>query len=93
MVRIELRNDRRQRGVGVATVNVELRPGHTLSLERDPGGVIATERDPRNREYHWAILGAARDESGALDEALRQALVPDVTYRPSIAAASALSGL
>ena len=64
--------------------------GRELSLERGPGGLQARSRDARGVERSWRIPGASRGEGGILGEGIRQALLRDPTYVPSLMAAHAM---
>ena len=63
-----------------------------LELDRGPGGVRARYRNAKDTEREWTILGASRGEAGILGEGIRQALLRDPVYQPSLAAAAKLAG-
>jgi len=77
---------------GLAGVEIETASGMTLSLDRGPGGLQAKRRLRDGRESKWVVLGASRGESGILGEGIRQALLRDPTYRPSLGCALAMLG-
>jgi glucose-6-phosphate dehydrogenase assembly protein OpcA len=74
---------------GLAGVTVDA-GGHSLSLDRGPGGLVARRRSPDGREHSWVVLGASRGEFGILGEGIRQALLRDPTFAPTLEAASAM---
>ena len=80
-----------QEAPGLAGVTVACADGTTLSLQRGEGGLDAHERDSEGAEHAWKILGASRGEGGILGEGIRQALLRDPTYLPSLEAARELS--
>ena len=75
---------------GLVGLTVETRCGLSLRLERGRGGLASERRDAEGRETSWTVLGASRGEGGVLGDALRDALLPDPTYRPALTAAAAL---
>ena len=77
---------------GLAGVTIETASGMSLSLDRGPGGLHAKRRLRDGRESVWTVLGASRGESGILGEGIRQALLRDPTYRPSLSCALAMLG-
>jgi len=77
---------------GLAGVTIETASGMTLSLDRGPGGLAAKRRLPDGRESAWTVLGASRGEAGILGEGIRQALLRDPTYRPSLGCALSMLG-
>ena len=77
---------------GLAGVKIETASGMTLSLDRGPGGLHAKRRLKDGRESQWVVVGASRGESGILGEGIRQALLRDPTYRPSLDCALAMLG-
>jgi glucose-6-phosphate dehydrogenase assembly protein OpcA len=77
---------------GLAGVKLSTASGFTLSLDRGPGGLRAVRRRPGQPEQRFTVLGASRGEGGILGEGVRQALLRDPTYRPSLAAARTLVG-
>ena len=92
-VEIELR-PLEQEAPGLAGVTVSWDPGCWLSLDRDLGGLRARECGRGGREESWIVLGASRGEGGILGEGVRQALLRDPTYAPSLEAAQQmLSGV
>jgi glucose-6-phosphate dehydrogenase assembly protein OpcA len=76
-----------QEAPGLAGVTVSWDPGCSLSLDRDLGGLCARERGRDGRDKSWIVLGASRGEGGILGEGVRQALLRDPTYSPSLEAA------
>ena len=77
---------------GLVGVTIETASGMTLSLDRGPGGLAAKRRLHDGRESAWTVLGASRGESGILGEGIRQALLRDPTYRPSLSCALEMLG-
>ena len=69
---------------GLAGVQIETASGTQLSLDRGPGGLQAKRRTKDGKESKWVVLGASRGEAGILGEGIRQALLRDPTYRPSL---------
>jgi glucose-6-phosphate dehydrogenase assembly protein OpcA len=69
---------------GLSGVQIETASGTTLSLDRGPGGLRAKRVTKAGKESEWTVLGASRGESGILGEGIRQALLRDPTYRPSL---------
>jgi len=76
-----------QEAPGLAGVTVSSEHGSSLSLQRSLGGLDATEDLPGGRRQAWKILGASRGEAGILGEGIRQALLREPTYGPSLHAA------
>jgi hypothetical protein len=74
---------------GLSGVTVQSESGFLLALDRAPGGLRAHSRSPDGREATWQVLGASRGEGGILGEGVRQALLRDPTYGPSLGAAHA----
>jgi glucose-6-phosphate dehydrogenase assembly protein OpcA len=72
---------------GLAGVTVSWAGECMLSLDRDRGGLLARERGGGSEERVWKVLGASRGEGGILGEGVRQALLRDPTYGPSLDAA------
>jgi glucose-6-phosphate dehydrogenase assembly protein OpcA len=72
---------------GIAGVTVASGSGFSLSLDRAPGGMVARQMEPASGLREWRILGASRGEGGILGEGVRQALLRDQTYLPSLVAA------
>lgn len=89
-VALRLESDPRQSAPGLAGITVETASGMTLSLDRGTGGLAARRRMRDGRESGWTVMGASRGEAGILGEGIRQALLRDPTYRPSLAAAEAM---
>ena len=75
---------------GLAGVTVETASGMSLSLDRGPGGLAAKRRLPDGRESTFTVMGASRGEAGILGEGIRQALLRDHTYAPSLEAAASM---
>jgi hypothetical protein len=75
---------------GLAGIAVETSSGRRLSLDRAPGGLRAHAHESDGRERSWMVLGASRGEQGILGEGIRQALLRDPTYVPSLKAAQAM---
>jgi glucose-6-phosphate dehydrogenase assembly protein OpcA len=72
---------------GIAGVSVASASGFSLSLDRGSGGMVARQMAPATGLREWKILGASRGEGGILGEGVRQALLRDPTYLPSLVAA------
>lgn len=79
-----------QEAPGLAGVTVAW-PDGSLSLDRGSGGLQAHEEFKDGRDLTWQILGASRGEGGILGEGVRQALLRDPTYGPSLEAALELA--
>ena len=77
---------------GLAGVTLETASGRHFDLDRGPGGLHAYYRNARGQERRWVVLGASRGEAGILGEGIRQALLRDPTYAPSLEAACAVVG-
>jgi hypothetical protein len=75
---------------GLAGLTVETASGMSISLDRGEGGLQARRCDRKGTTTDWTVLGASRGEAGILGEGIRQALLRDPTYRPSLAAAAAM---
>jgi glucose-6-phosphate dehydrogenase assembly protein OpcA len=75
---------------GLAGLTLETSTGRRLSLDRGPGGLRAHYVNDRGDERTWTVLGASRGEGGILGEGIRQALLRDPTYGPSMSAANEL---
>jgi glucose-6-phosphate dehydrogenase assembly protein OpcA len=75
---------------GLAGLTLETASGRHLELDRGEGGLHARYRNRKGDEREWTVLGASRGEAGILGEGIRQALLRDPTYGPSLAAANAL---
>ena len=80
-----------QEAPGLAGVTVAWN-GCSFSLDRAEGGLRARQRRPDGDELAWRVLGASRGEGGILGEGVRQALLRDPTYAPSLGAAKILCG-
>jgi glucose-6-phosphate dehydrogenase assembly protein OpcA len=85
-VRIEL-HAVGQDAPGLAGVTIETASGETVALDRAPGGLRSSRRSRDGEERAWTVLGASRGEGGILGEGVRQALLRDPTYKPSLACA------
>jgi hypothetical protein len=77
---------------GLSGVAIETASGLRQSLDRGPGGLKASRRMPDGKESSWVVLGASRGESGILGEGIRQALLREPTYRPSLDCALTMLG-
>jgi len=77
---------------GLAGVTLETASGRHFYLDRGPGGLQAYYRNAKGQERRWVVLGASRGEAGILGEGIRQALLRDPTYAPSLEAACAVVG-
>jgi glucose-6-phosphate dehydrogenase assembly protein OpcA len=75
---------------GLAGLTLETASGRHLSLDRGPGGLRAQYRNRKGDQREWTVLGASRGEAGILGEGIRQALLRDSTYGPSLHDANAL---
>jgi glucose-6-phosphate dehydrogenase assembly protein OpcA len=75
---------------GLEGLTVETAAGRMLRLDRGPGGLRARFAGPREAAREWTIPGASRGETGVLGEGIRQALLRDPTYLPSLRAARAM---
>ena len=51
---------------------------------------LRKRRAPNGSESAWRVLGASRGEAGILGEGIRQALLRDPTYTPSLRVANTL---
>jgi len=60
------------------------------ALDVAGSGLSAERRTRKGDESKWTVMGASRGESGILGEGIRQALLRDPTYRPSLDAAKAM---
>jgi hypothetical protein len=69
---------------GLEGLTLATASGRELSLDRGPGGLRARSRERRGEERSWMIPGASRGEGGVLGEGIRQALLRDPTYVPSL---------
>ena len=77
---------------GLAGVTLETASGRHFDLDRGPGGLQAYYRNAKGQERRWVVLCASRGEAGILGEGIRQALLRDPTYAPSLEAACAVVG-
>jgi glucose-6-phosphate dehydrogenase assembly protein OpcA len=75
---------------GLEGLTIEMASGRRLSLDRGPGGLHARLDGAGEPDREWTIPGASRGETGVLGEGIRQALLRDPTYVPSLQAARAL---
>jgi glucose-6-phosphate dehydrogenase assembly protein OpcA len=75
---------------GLAGLTLETASGRHLELDRGAGGLRAKYRNRKGDVREWTVLGASRGESGILGEGIRQALLRDPTYTPSLRVANAL---
>jgi glucose-6-phosphate dehydrogenase assembly protein OpcA len=91
-IRLRLEADVRQQVPGLSGLTLETSSGMSLSLDRGPGGLAATRRLRDGSESSWVVLGASRGEAGILGEGIRQALLRDPTYGPSLDAAAEMLG-
>jgi glucose-6-phosphate dehydrogenase assembly protein OpcA len=89
-VRVRLEPDPRLQVRGLAGLSLSTASGRTYSLDRGPGGLRAHFENRRGEQRDWTILGASRGEAGILGEGIRQALLRDQTYKPSLEAATRL---
>lgn len=74
---------------GLAGVTVAWEGDCSLSLDRSEGGLCARE-SIHGEERVWKVMGASRGEGGILGEGVRQALLRDPTYGPSLELARSL---
>ncbi len=72
---------------GLAGIAIETASGVSISLDRGSGGLSARRRTRDGRESRWTVMGASRGEAGILGEGIRQALLRDPAYGPSLSAA------
>jgi glucose-6-phosphate dehydrogenase assembly protein OpcA len=77
---------------GLTGVHIETASGTRLTLDRGAGGLQAKRVTRDGKESVWVVLGASRGEAGILGEGIRQALLRDPVYRPSLGCARALLG-
>jgi glucose-6-phosphate dehydrogenase assembly protein OpcA len=75
---------------GLQTVELGSESGLQVRLDRGPGGLRLHRRERDGAEQTWALMGASRGEVGILGEGIRQSLLRDPTYRPSLSAAHAM---
>jgi hypothetical protein len=89
-VKLTLQPDPQQDAPGLAGITLETAAGVSISLDRGPGGLSARRCDRKGSVSEWTVLGASRGEAGILGEGIRQALLRDPTYAPSLEAARAM---
>ena len=75
---------------GLAGLTLETASGRHLELDRGAGGLRAKYRNRKGDVREWTVLGASRGEAGILGEGIRQALLRDPTYTPSLQVANAI---
>jgi hypothetical protein len=75
---------------GLGGVTIACASGESVSLDRAPGGLCEVRRERDGSERRFQVLGASRGEGGILGEGVRQALLRDPTYGPSLEAARSL---
>jgi glucose-6-phosphate dehydrogenase assembly protein OpcA len=75
---------------GLAGLTLETASGRHLELDRGDGGLRAKYRNRKGDQREWTVLGASRGEAGILGEGIRQALLRDPTYTPSLRVANQL---
>jgi hypothetical protein len=75
---------------GLAGLTLETASGRHLELDRGAGGLRAKYRNRKGDMREWTVLGASRGEAGILGEGIRQALLRDPTYTPSLRVANAI---
>ena len=66
---------------------MDMANGQAVSLDRGPGGLRSSRRAKDGTVQEFTVLGASRGEAGILGEGIRQALLRDNVYGPSLAAA------
>jgi len=91
-VSLKMSPDSEMSAPGLAGVTLETASGMSLSLDRGPGGLAAKRRLADGRESAFTVMGASRGEAGILGEGIRQALLRDHTYGPSLEAAASMLG-
>ena len=91
-IKLALEADQSMTTPGLAGITVESARGMRISLDRGPGGLAAHRVTPDGQDHTWTVTGASRGESGILGEGIRQALLRDHTYAPSLAAAERMLG-
>jgi len=79
------------RSPGLGGVTIEAASGESVSLDRAPGGLRSVRRAGDGTEQTWTVLGASRGEVGILADGVRNALLHDELYQPSLRAAQAMS--
>jgi glucose-6-phosphate dehydrogenase assembly protein OpcA len=89
-VELRLEPEPEQSVRGLAGLTLETASGRHLALDRGPGGLRARYRNRKGDEREWTVLGASRGEAGILGEGIRQALLRDPTYTPSLEVANVL---
>jgi glucose-6-phosphate dehydrogenase assembly protein OpcA len=87
-ITLELEVEPEQDVPGLAGITLETAQGTTIQLDRGPGGLRARRTTRKGKEAEWTVMGASRGEAGILGEGIRQALLRDPTYRPSLDAAT-----
>jgi len=75
---------------GLAGLTLETASGRHLELDRGAGGLRAKYSNRKGDMREWTVLGASRGEAGILGEGIRQALLRDPTYTPSLQVANAI---
>jgi glucose-6-phosphate dehydrogenase assembly protein OpcA len=76
---------------GLGGVTIESASGESVSLNRARGGLRFVRRARDGSEEAWTVLGASRGEAGILADGVRQALLRDPIYQPSLQAAHAMA--
>ncbi len=89
-VSLKMSPDSEMTAPGLAGVTVQTASGMSLSLDRGSGGLAAKRRLADGRESAFTVMGASRGEAGILGEGIRQALLRDHTYGPSLEAAASM---
>jgi glucose-6-phosphate dehydrogenase assembly protein OpcA len=72
---------------GLAGVTIESASGASVALDRSTGGLREVRRTRKGDETAFTVMGASRGEGGILGEGVRQSLLRDRTYKPSLNAA------
>jgi len=75
---------------GLAGVTIDTASGVEIALNRGAGGLTAERCSRDGSTSTWTVLGASRGEAGILGEGIRQALLRDPTYGPSLAVAEGM---
>jgi glucose-6-phosphate dehydrogenase assembly protein OpcA len=89
-VTLEMEPDPSMSAPGLAGVTIQTASGMSITLDRAPGGLAATRTLADGRESAFTVMGASRGEAGILGEGIRQALLRDHTYAPSLEAAATM---
>jgi len=89
-VTLKMEQDPAMSAPGLAGITVETQSGMSLSLDRGPGGLAAKRVLSDGRSSSFTVMGASRGEAGILGEGIRQALLRDHTYAPSLEAAASM---